>query len=73
MQEIVFSVLNRMKEYYKAIRFVTLMLMSCLLAVLAGLWIDEQIHTTPLFLFILLTYAIGGNLYRLLKGSSEDG
>lgn len=73
MQEIVFSVLNRMKEYYKAIRFVTLMLMSCLLAVLAGLWIDEQVHTTPLFLFILLAYAIGGNLYRLLKGSSEDG
>lgn len=60
-----------MKEYGKAIRFMTTMLLSCMLAVLAGLWIDDKLHTTPLFLFLLLAYAIGANFYLLLKGMKE--
>lgn len=50
----------------------TMMLMSCLLAVFAGLWIDDKLHTTPLFLFVLLTYAIGANFYLLLKGMKDN-
>lgn len=61
-----------MKEYYKAVRFMTLMLMSCLIAVFAGLWLDDKLHTTPFFLFVLLTYAIGANFYLLLKGMKDN-
>lgn len=60
-----------MKEYVKAIRFMTTMFLSCMVAVLAGMWIDDQLHTTPLFLFLFLTYAIGASFYLLLKGMKE--
>ena len=74
MQEIVFSVQSNMKEYYKAVRFMMTMLLSCLAAVLAGIWIDEKLHTMPIFLLLLLAYAIGSNFYLLLKGMKEhDG
>lgn len=60
-----------MKEYLKAIRFMTTMLLSCLVAVLVGLWLDEQLHTLPVCLLVLLAYAIIANFYLLLKGLRE--
>lgn len=50
------------------------MLLSCLLAVLIGMWLDEKLHTTPIILLLLLAYAIIANFYLLMKGMSEhDG
>lgn len=57
-----------MKEYYRAVRFLMTLLLSCLLAVLAGVWVDEKLHTAPVFLLVLLAYALGTNFYLLLKG-----
>ena len=58
MQEIESSVQSNMKDYYKAVRFMMTMLLSCLLAVL----------------LLLLAYAIIANFYLLMKGMSEhDG
>ena len=74
MQEIESSVQSNMKDYYKAVRFMMTMLLSCLLAVLIGMWLDEKLHTTPIILLLLLAYAIIANLYLLMKGMSEhDG
>lgn len=50
------------------------MLLSCLLAVLLGIWLDGKLHTTPIILLLLLAYAIIANFYLLMKGMSEhDG
>lgn len=61
-----------MKEYSKAIRFLTTMTLSCILAVFVGNWLDEQLHTTPWVFLGLLFYAIGANFYLLWKGLSID-
>lgn len=61
-----------MKDYQKAIRFLSVMALSCVLAVFGGNFIDQFFHTTPLFLLILLFYAIGGNLYKLLKDTGDE-
>ena len=63
-----------MKEYYKAVRFMMTLLLSCILAVLVGIWLDKKLHTMPIMLLVLLAYAIGANFYLLMKGWDEkDG
>lgn len=61
-----------MKDVMKAMRFMTMLLFSCILCVLAGIWLDDQLHTTPIFLLVLLAYALGSNFYLLWKGMSKD-
>lgn len=50
----------------------TRMTLSCVLALFVGMWLDTMLHTTPWILLVLLVYAIGGNLYLLMKGLSRD-
>ena len=71
MLEIVFSVQNNMNAYYKAVRFIMTLLLSCLCAVVIGLWIDKRWHSTPFVMLLLLAYAIGANFYLLMKGWSD--
>ncbi|MEF9919737.1 MAG: AtpZ/AtpI family protein [Erysipelotrichaceae bacterium] len=61
-----------MREYQKAIKVISTMALTCILAVFIGHFIDQKLHTTPFFLLALLAYAIGGNLYRLFKDNGED-
>ena len=57
-----------MKDVQKAIRFTMTLLISCILCVLAG----EKLHSAPVFLLVLLAYAIGANFYLLWKAVSKD-
>lgn len=61
-----------MKEYNKALRFMMTLVLSCLVAVFIGFWIDKKLHTTPLFLLLFMFYAIGANLYLLMKGMDDN-
>lgn len=36
-----------MKEYYKAMKFLSSLFISCLLAVLIGIWLDKKLHCIP--------------------------
>ncbi|MCI8540910.1 MAG: uracil phosphoribosyltransferase [Erysipelotrichaceae bacterium] len=56
-----------MKQAGMALRFIMTMVLSCVLALLLGLWLDEQLHTSPIFVLGLLLYAIGGSLYMMIK------
>ena len=58
-----------MKDVQKAIRFTMTLLISCILCVLAGVWLDEKLHSAPVFLLVLLAYAI---FYLLWKAVSKD-
>lgn len=74
MQGIVFLVQSKMKEYYKALRFMMLILLSSILAVCIGIWLDQKFHTTPIMILLLLAYAIGSSFYLLMKGwDKHDG
>lgn len=74
MQEIVFLVQSKMKEYYKALRFMMMILLSSILAVCIGIWLDQKLHTTPIMIILLLAYAIGSSFYLLMKGwDQHDG
>lgn len=61
-----------MKDVYQALRFMTMMLVSCLFFVWLGNWADGYLHTSPLFLLIFLAYAIVSNLYLLIKKAGDD-
>lgn len=61
-----------MKDVQKAIRFTMTLLISCILCVLAGVWLDEKLHSAPVFLLVLLAYAIGANFYLLWKAVIKD-
>lgn len=61
-----------MKDVMKAMRFMMTLLLSCILCVIAGIWLDNKLHTTPIFLMVFLAYAIGSNFYLLWKGMSKD-
>ncbi len=56
-----------MKQAGMALRYIMTMVLSCVLALLLGLWLDEQLHTSPIFVLGLLLYAIGGSLYMMIK------
>ena len=56
-----------MKQAGIAFRYIMTMVLSCVLALLLGLWLDEQLHTSPIFVLGLLLYAIGGSLYMMIK------
>lgn len=60
-----------MHDYHRAMRFISSMAIASVLAVLGGHWLDEQLGTTPLIMFILLAYVIGGSFYSLLKETGE--
>lgn len=62
-----------MKDIQKAMRFTMTLFLSCILSVVAGIWLDEKLHTAPVFLLVLLAYAIGANFYLLWKAVSKDG
>lgn len=61
-----------MKNYQKAIRLVSSMALSSILAIFIGNWLDEYFHTSPWILLMFLTYAIGGTFYLILKGLGDD-
>lgn len=67
MREIVSSEPNSVKDYYKAIRLVSLMAVGGILAVFIGMKLDAYFHTAPWILLGLLAYAIGGSLYLIVK------
>ena len=56
-----------MKQAGMALRYIMTMVLSCVLALLLGLWLDEQLHTSPIFVLGLLLSAIGGSLYMMIK------
>lgn len=56
-----------MKQAGMALRYIMTMVLSCVLALLLGLWLDDQLHTSPIFVLGLLLYAIGGSLYMMIK------
>lgn len=61
-----------MKDFKKAVRFMTGMMISCVIAVFVGMWLDKLLHTEPWIFLLLLLYAIAGNLYLLMKGLNID-
>lgn len=61
-----------MKVYEKIIRLILGMAVSCIAAAFLGVFLDEIFHTTPFALLILLAYAIGGNLYLMVKTFEEE-
>lgn len=61
-----------MKTYQKALRLISSMAVTAVLAIFVGNWLDEFFHTSPWILLSLLLYAIGGSLYMLIKGLGDD-
>lgn len=61
-----------MKGYQKIIRLITGMAVSCIGAAFIGIWVDNRLHTTPIVLLLLLAYAIGGNLYLIVKALGDE-
>lgn len=61
-----------MKALREALRFGMMLAVSLLTAVLAGLGLDRLLHTTPVFLVLLILYAIGGSIWRLYKKMEEE-
>ena len=61
-----------MNDYRKGLRAISSMLVSSILALVLGIWIDGQLQTTPWIMLAFLAYAIGGNLYILTKGMADD-
>ena len=72
MPAIASSVRNKMKGYQQALRFTFRMAISCVLALGIGIYADDHLHTSPLFLIGLLVYAMIGNLYLLVKECGKD-
>ena len=55
-----------------ALRWLAIFVMSCLAGVGIGLWLDQLLHTTPIFILLFVAYAIIGNFYKLWKEMSKD-
>lgn len=62
-----------MKDFYKALRLMTTMTLSCAAAVLGGIWLDHTFSSEPWILLSLLLYALVANFYMLWKGGKDDG
>ena len=73
MPVIGFLVQSNMKQAYLAMRYVVTMVLACVIAVAAGLTLDELFHTSPLLVLAFLAYAIGSSLYMMIKklGAAE--
>lgn len=56
-----------MNPFKVASRFITRIVAGSILAIFLGMWLDSLIHTSPLFIIILLLYVIMGSLYLLYK------
>ena len=61
-----------MKDMQWALRWLAVFVVSCLAGVVIGLWLDQLLHTTPIFILLLVAYAIIGNFYKLWKEMSKD-
>ncbi len=61
-----------MNGYRKGLRALCSMLGSSILALVFGIWLDNRFATRPWIMLALLAYAIGGNLYILMKGMADD-
>lgn len=61
-----------MNSYQKALRLISAMAVSAILAIFIGNWLDGIFHTSPWILLVLLAYAIGGSLYLLIKGFGDE-
>ena len=72
MPEIVYSVRSNMKQAILAMRCVTTMVCSCVIAIAAGMALDECFHTTPLLVLCFLAYAIASSLYLMVKKLGVD-
>lgn len=72
MPEIAFSARSSMKEAYKAMRMIFTMVFACVISVFAGGFLDDVFHTSPLFLLILLAYAIISSLYLMIRKLGND-
>ncbi|MEG0468544.1 AtpZ/AtpI family protein [Amedibacillus sp. YH-ame10] len=55
-----------------AIKWLATFTLSCLIAAVVGVWLDELLHTAPCMILVFLAYAIGGNFYTLWKELSKD-
>lgn len=56
-----------MKQAYLAMRYVTTMVLACVIAVAAGLALDDWLHTSPIMVLGLLAYAVASSLYMMIK------
>lgn len=56
-----------MKGYKVATRFVTRIVAGSVIALFVGNWLDEALHTTPLFLICFLLYVLIGTGVLLIK------
>jgi F0F1-type ATP synthase assembly protein I len=72
MLEIEFSERNNMSSYQKALRLISSMAVSSVLAIFIGNWLDGIFGTSPWILLALLVYAIGGSLYLLIKDLGDE-
>lgn len=54
-------------------RYVVTMVLACVLAVFGGLALDDWLHSAPLFVLVLLAYAVGSSLYMMINklGATE--
>lgn len=53
-------------------RMMITMTLSCILAIVAGAWLDEWLHTSPWCLLVLLAYAIIASLYLMIRKLGDD-
>lgn len=51
----------------KVYRFLSRMIIGLMISVLLGSWLDNQFHTSPLILILMVIYVIVGTLYLLVK------
>lgn len=56
-----------MNPFKIATRFITRIVAGSVIAIFLGGWLDSFVHTSPLFLILLLIYVIMGSLYLLYK------
>lgn len=61
-----------MKDVYQALRWMSTMLFSCLISLWLGSLLDDFFHTSPIFLLMLLAYAITFGLYLLIRKAGKD-
>ena len=72
MLEIEFSERNNMSSYQKALRLISSMAVSSVLAIFIGNWLDGIFGTSPWILLALLVYAIVGSLYLIIKDLGDE-
>ncbi len=54
-------------DFKKVQKFIGMIAAGSFLGIVLGSWLDKVFNTEPIFLLLLLGYAIFGSLYLLLK------